>query len=130
MRNLTPTTWICLAGLAAVLAFAIFGEEAIERSFASPPVADANDDVPGADLNRLPLPAAPERALVERYCQACHHLTRVEKAGGTVDDWTSRIDRMIKNGATIPRDEVPAVASYLADSLPPRPRQPDEGGLP
>jgi len=125
VRNLTPTTWICLAGLAAVLTFAIFGEEAIERAL-QPRVLDENDNVAGADMGRLPLPAAPERVIVEKYCQTCHHLTRVEKAGGTVEDWTSRIDRMIKNGATIPRADVPTVAAYLAYALPPRPRQPSD----
>lgn len=125
MRNFTLTTWICLTGLVAVLAFAIYGEEAIERSLSAPPASDVEEDVPGADLDRLPLPAAPERALAEKYCQTCHHLTRVEKAGGTVDAWTSRIDRMIKNGATIPAEDVPALASYLADALPPRERKAD-----
>lgn len=125
MRNLTLTTWICLAGLVGVLAFAVFGEEAVEEFLFSPSVADSDEDVPGADLTRLALPAAPERTLVEKYCQACHHLTRVQKAGGDVDDWTSRIDRMIRNGAQVPRQEVPAIAAYLASALPPRERSPD-----
>lgn len=126
VRNLTPTTWTCLAGLSAVLTFAVLGEESIERNFLSSSLADAKDDVPGADLNRLPLPAAPERALVEKYCQTCHHLTRVEKAGGTVEDWTSRIERMIRNGAIIPEPDVPSVAAYLAGALPLRARSAGE----
>ena len=119
MRNFTPTTWICLAGLALVLGFAVFGEDAVARWMEDKSAEiEEGENVPGADLMRLSLPAAPERALVEQYCQTCHHLSRVQKAGGTVEGWTSRIERMIKNGATIPPADVPAVAAYLASALP------------
>lgn len=118
MRNLTPTTWICLAGLALVWSFAVFGEDAVAKWMEDQSAEIEEEDVPGADLTRLPLPPAPERALVEQYCKTCHHLSRVQKAGGTVEGWTSRIERMIKNGATIPQEDVPAVAGYLASALP------------
>ena len=124
MRNLTLTTWISLSGLALVLGLAIFGDGLFGR-WIDGRVIDASDDVPGADLARLKLPPAPERAIVEQYCQACHHLSRIEKAGGNIEDWTSRIERMIRNGATLPREDIAVVAAYLASALPPRPRAPE-----
>jgi hypothetical protein len=122
MRNLTLTTWISLSGLALVLGLAVFGEGLFGRWIDGRVVIDPSDDVPGADLTRLPLPPAPEREIVAQYCQTCHHLSRIEKAGGNIDDWTSRIERMIRNGATLPREDVAVVAAYLASALPPRPR--------
>ena len=55
----------------------------------------------------------------------CHGIDWIVRSGGTVDGWISRITRMIRAGATIPRDQIPAVAAYLAKAFPPRPR-PDE----
>jgi cytochrome c5 len=69
------------------------------------------------------LPNAPEKAIVLEYCAVCHDIDWVVRSGGTVDGWTDRIQRMIRGGATIPRDRIPAVAAYLAKAFPQRPRE-------
>lgn len=68
------------------------------------------------------LPDAPEKAVVQKYCTACHELTRVQRASGTQAGWQDRIGRMQRWGAKIPPGEVAAVARYLAAALPPRAR--------
>ena len=68
------------------------------------------------------LPNAPEKALVMQYCDMCHTLNLVVRSAGTRDGWTDRLNRMIRAGASIPPDQIPAVAAYLAKALPPRPR--------
>jgi mono/diheme cytochrome c family protein len=70
----------------------------------------------------LHLPDRPERRLVEQHCVACHDLARVENAGGSRMGWTRRLQRMIRRGATLSPRDVPAVATYLARTLPERPR--------
>jgi len=66
------------------------------------------------------LPDAPELRLVVQHCLACHNLTRIENAGGSRSGWTKRIKRMITRGSTLPPQDVPAVAEYLARALPER----------
>jgi hypothetical protein len=68
------------------------------------------------------LPDAPERALVLRYCLACHTATRIERSGGSVSTWEDRLQRMVRWGARIPTGEITAVATYLAKALPVRAR--------
>ena len=68
------------------------------------------------------LPNAPEKALVLQYCMVCHDLDWIARSGGTKEGWEDRLVRMIRAGATIPRDQIPAVAAYLARALPERPR--------
>jgi mono/diheme cytochrome c family protein len=73
------------------------------------------------------LPNAPEKALVLQYCQTCHDLDWILRSGGTRQGWEDRLVRMIRAGATIPRDQIPAVAAYLAKALPRRAAPPDGG---
>src|SRR5262245_61786092 len=63
----------------------------------------------------------PEKALMAQYCESCHTLGAIAGAAGTEQGWTDRINRMIRWGSTIPRDQVPQLATYLAKMLPPRP---------
>src|SRR6266403_861184 len=74
----------------------------------------------GSDVSALP--NAPEKALVLKHCMVCHDLAWVARSGGSEQGWTERLNRMIRAGATIPRDQIPAVAAYLAQTLPERPR--------
>jgi len=79
------------------------------------------------------LPDAPEKALVLQHCSGCHDLAWIERSGATEAGWEERIRRMIRAGATIPRDKVPEVAAYLAKALPERLRPqssktPPDGG--
>lgn len=69
------------------------------------------------------LPAGPEKAIVLEHCAVCHDIDWIVRSGGTVQGWTDRIQRMIRAGATIPREQIPAVAAYLARALPPRLRE-------
>lgn len=75
------------------------------------------------------LPDAPEKALVVAHCETCHGLRWIERSGATEVGWNERIKRMIRAGSTIPRDQVPAVAAYLAKALPERPRPPKPAAI-
>ncbi len=68
-----------------------------------------------------------EKALLLQHCEACHNLAAIAASGGTQAGWTDRINRMIRWGSTIPREQVPQLAAYLAHVLPPRP---DPASLP
>jgi len=70
-------------------------------------------------------PEGPEKAFVIEACDACHSLNMVIRHGGGVDDWTSRLVRMIRAGAPLTRDQIPALAAYLAKAFPERLRPQD-----
>jgi mono/diheme cytochrome c family protein len=63
-------------------------------------------------------PEGPEKALMRQHCETCHTLDAIAGAGGTEEGWTDRINRMIRWGSKIPREEVPHLAGYLAAVLP------------
>jgi len=75
---------------------------------------------PMTAIGHLPLPDGPEKQLVKQHCMACHDIARIENAGGTRSGWKSRLERMIRRGSTLPRQDVPALATYLARALPER----------
>jgi mono/diheme cytochrome c family protein len=103
-----------MAGL-LILAFALLlssSEGPIVRPPAIVGTALAADQV---------FPAGPEKALLLQHCETCHTLDAIAGAGGTEVGWTDRINRMIRWGSKIPREEVPQLAAYLAAVLPPRP---------
>ena len=104
-----------LAAVAALVLFATpFGSAlGAARADASPPPASITA-----------LPPAPERALVERFCTECHGIDWILRSGGTQSGWTDRIQRMIRGGAPVPPEQIPALAAYLAKALPPRPLPP------
>jgi len=87
--------------------------------------ASAPSEVWASEAALAALPEGPEKALVLEHCAVCHALDRIVASGGTKEGWTDRINRMFRWGATIPRDQVPAVATYLAQALPPRPQPPE-----
>jgi hypothetical protein len=60
--------------------------------------------------------AGPGEQLVRKKCTQCHDLVRVCKNLGNKDlaGWTSTIDIMIQNGATISKNEKKTIAEYLA----------------
>jgi Cu(I)/Ag(I) efflux system membrane protein CusA/SilA len=66
-------------------------------------------------------PEGREKALMLEHCETCHTLEAIAGAGGTEEGWTDRINRMIRWGSKIPREDVPRLAGYLASVLPPRP---------
>lgn len=77
-----------------------------------------------AEAARLPAGAA--KALVLQHCNICHDLAWIERSGGTLQGWTSRLQRMRRAGSTLPVEKFPEVAAYLAAALPERvaPSQP------
>ena len=58
------------------------------------------------------------------YCDKCHGLAWIERSGGSLDGWTSRLYRMNRAGAMVPVEQIPVIAAYLAEALPERPRPP------
>ncbi len=96
----------------------------------APPRAPDHAGSPAVDLERQ---FAPQRALVEEHCGVCHATTRIAKSGGTEEVWADRIRRMIRFGATLPRDKIPELARYLATVYPRRLAPPpvtEEAGTP
>jgi len=72
------------------------------------------------------LPEGPEKELILEHCDVCHGLDWVLRSGGTEEGWTDRLRRMIRSGATITPEQIPALAAYLAKALPPRPVQEED----
>jgi hypothetical protein len=101
----------------AALALLLSGSGApVQEAVRGPAAAAPSSYDPAAFL-----PNAPEKAIVLEYCMVCHDLAWIARSGGTKEGWEQRLVRMIRAGATIPRDQIPAVAAYLAKALPPRP---------
>ena len=65
-------------------------------------------------------PPGPERQFILDTCQGCHTLNLVARSGADFDGWTDRLVRMIRAGAPITRNRVPALAAYLAKAFPVR----------
>ena len=70
------------------------------------------------------LPGGPVKPLVLAFCDKCHGLAWIERSGGSLDGWTSRLYRMNRAGAMVPVEQIPVIAAYLAQALPERPRPP------
>ena len=71
------------------------------------------------------LPDGPVKPLVFAFCDKCHGLAWIERSGGTLDGWTSRLYRMNRAGAMVPVEQIPVIAAYLSQALPERPRPPE-----
>ena len=99
---------------------------ALLLSLLSAPGMAFADDAAATRMARWPV--GPERRLVERHCNACHDLAWIERSGGDARGWTDRLQRMIRNGASLPRGDIPALAAYLARAFPERLR-PQRGGM-
>jgi hypothetical protein len=72
------------------------------------------------------LPDEPIKGVVLVQCDRCHGLAWIERSGGSLEGWTSRVRRMNRAGAMIPEEQIPLIAAYLAKALPERPRPPPE----
>src|SRR5258705_674059 len=106
-----------VALLIAALSVLVSGSAApVQEAQRQPGVANPADSDPAAFL-----PNGPEKALVLEHCMACHDLDWIARSGGSKEGWERRLVRMIRAGATIPRDKIPAVAAYLAQAFPERP---------
>lgn len=62
--------------------------------------------------------------LVEKNCQGCHTMRRVETAAKNADGWRETIQVMIQDGAEIEESEIPAMVQYLAREHGPLPEGP------
>jgi len=66
------------------------------------------------------LPEGEGRNLVEAYCQQCHELSTVTRAGYARDAWNNTVHMMINVSAKVPSNQVDAIVDYLAKALPER----------
>jgi cytochrome c5 len=62
--------------------------------------------------------------LVEKNCQGCHTMRRVETSAKNADGWRETIQVMIQDGAEIEESEIPAMVQYLAREHGPLPEGP------
>ena len=62
--------------------------------------------------------------LVEKNCQGCHTMRRVETSAKNADGWRETIQVMIQDGAEIEESEIPAMVQYLAREHGPLPDGP------
>ena len=51
--------------------------------------------------------------LVEKRCQGCHNLRRVDTAAKNADGWRETIQVMIQDGAEVEESEIPMLVQYL-----------------
>jgi hypothetical protein len=70
------------------------------------------------------LPDEPAKGLVLVLCDKCHGLEWIERSGGSLMGWESRLRRMNRAGAMIPPEQMTLIATYLAKALPERPAPP------
>jgi mono/diheme cytochrome c family protein len=77
---------------------------------------------PEVPVDESLFPPGPEREFILDTCQGCHTLNLVARSGGSIEGWSDRLVRMIRAGAPIPREQIPALAAYLAKAFPERPR--------
>jgi len=62
--------------------------------------------------------------LVEKRCQGCHTMRRVDTAAKDADGWRDTIRVMIQDGAEIEESEIPVMVQYLAREHGPVPEGP------
>jgi len=65
-------------------------------------------------------PEGDTSSLVASACAACHNTQKVCDSLGKKDKdaWTQTVNRMVKKGAAIDKDSIPAVVNYLAGLKP------------
>ncbi len=68
------------------------------------------------------LPEGIGKKTVQTYCVQCHELSTVTRAGYNEQDWLNSVHMMVNVGATLPQNEIPAVAKYLAKNFPEKPK--------
>ena len=64
------------------------------------------------------------RMLVEKNCQGCHTMRRVETSAKNADGWRETIQVMIQDGAEIEESEIPPMVQYLTREHGPVPEGP------
>ena len=62
--------------------------------------------------------------LVEKRCQGCHNMRRVETSAKDAKGWQETIQVMIQDGAEIEESEIPAMVQYLTREHGPVPEGP------
>jgi len=62
--------------------------------------------------------------LVEKRCQGCHTMRRVDTAAKDADGWRETIRVMIQDGAEIEESEIPVMVQYLTREHGPVPEGP------
>ena len=67
--------------------------------------------------------------LVEKRCQGCHNLRRVDTAAKDAEGWRQTIQVMIQDGAQVEETEIPALVQYLTREHGPVPEGPGKAIL-
>ena len=62
--------------------------------------------------------------LVEKRCQGCHTMRRVETSAKDADGWRQTIQVMIQDGAEVEESEIPTLVQYLTREHGPVPEGP------
>ena len=62
--------------------------------------------------------------LVEKRCQGCHTMRRVETSAKDADGWRQTIQVMIQDGAEVEESEIPTMVQYLTREHGPVPEGP------
>ena len=62
--------------------------------------------------------------LVEKRCQGCHTMRRVETSAKSAEGWRETIQVMIQDGAEVEESEIPAMVQYLTREHGPVPEGP------
>src|SRR5688500_18745199 len=62
--------------------------------------------------------------LVEKRCQGCHTMRRVETSAKTAEGWRETIQVMIQDGAEVEESEIPVMVQYLTREHGPVPAGP------
>ena len=75
---------------------------------------------PETPVDESVFPPGPEREFILETCQGCHTLNLVARSGAHINGWTDRLVRMIRAGAPISPNQIPALAAYLAKAFPVR----------
>jgi cytochrome c5 len=67
--------------------------------------------------------------LVEKRCQGCHNLRRVDTAAKDAKGWQDTIQVMIQDGAEVTESEIPVMVQYLTREHGPVPEGPGKAIL-
>jgi cytochrome c5 len=68
-------------------------------------------------------PARGER-IMNGSCQGCHDLRTIQVQAMSAEGWLKTVNTMIENGATVPKEDIPVLVSYLTRQHGPMPDGP------
>jgi cytochrome c5 len=86
------------------------------------PAPSSTDASPSASsqTKSVTLPDGDGKAIAEKSCSVCHQLTNLTSAHKSLDDWRDTVQRMLDNGADVPKDKLETLIQYLAKNFGPK----------